>query len=224
MKASIIIPAYNEEKAIGEVMRRVLALPMEKEIIAVENGSTDRTGKELAKFARRKEVTILRVKKNIGKGDAVRRALARAAGGVVVIQDADLEYPPEEIPKLVKPIADGAADAVYGSRFLGSAGGMDLTHRFGNWFLSMAARLLYGSRLTDIETGHKAFRTGLIRAEELKSDTFEIENEIMAKLLKARCRIAEIPIAYHARSKGKKITVMDGVRLFLWLVRNRLAP
>jgi len=99
MKASIIIPAYNEEKAIGEVMRRVLALPMEKEIIAVENGSTDRTGKELAKFARRKEVTILRVKKNIGKGDAVRRALARAAGGVVVIQDADLEYPPGGNPE-----------------------------------------------------------------------------------------------------------------------------
>jgi len=223
MKTSVLIPAYNEEKTIREVMRRVLALPIEKEIIAVDNGSLDGTGMVLKEFASKPGVIVLRVRKNVGKGDAVRKALARATGGVVVVQDADLEYPPEDIPKLLRPILEGKADAVYGVRTTGSSRGMGATHRFGNWSLTTAARLLYGSRLSDIETGHKAFRRELIGAHELKSENFEIENELTVKLLKKNCRIAEVPIAYRARKQGKKITVLDGVRLFAWLVRNRFA-
>jgi len=222
MKVSVVIPTYNEEKSIAEVVRKVLELKLKKEIVVVDDGSTCDTEKILSHFIKDNEVKFIKHKKNEGKGCAVRTGVKNATGEIVVIQDADLEYPPSQIPKLIKPILDGETDVVFGSRFLGRIEGMSLTNRVGNKFLTFMARLLYGSNITDMETGHKAFRRSVIDDIESTATRFEIEPEITAKVLMKGYKIVEIPIDYKARKKGeKKIGIKDGLVAFKWLVVYR---
>ena len=221
MKVSVIIPAYNEQNTVGVILSRVLALPFEKEVIVVDDGSTDGTGVQLEKFAGERCLRVFRHEKNSGKGFAVITGLKNASGEVVVIQDADMEYSPEEIPKMLRAIENGA-DAVYGSRLKGTMTGMTLTHLVGNVALTLAARILYGSGLSDMETGYKMFRRGVVKWETLKSKNFEIEPEITARIIKAGHRIEEVPITYSGRpKKEKKIGVKDGFIALAWLVKCR---
>jgi len=221
MKISIIIPVYNEEKTLRRVVNEVLNLKLEKEIIVVDDGSTSDVRKTLSCFAKNKEVKLLKHKKNIGKGCAIRTGLKNASGDVIVIQDADFEYPPRQIPRLIKPILVGEADVVFGSRFLGNIKDMSLTHNIGNKILTFITRLLYGSSITDMETGHKAFRRRVIKDIHLTANRFEIEPEITAKILMAGYRIFEVPVDYTARREGKKIGIKDGFAALKWLLLYR---
>jgi glycosyltransferase involved in cell wall biosynthesis len=222
MKVSIIIPAYNEEKTILEVVDKVLKLKLEKEIIVVDDGSTCDARRILSNFIKNKKLRVIRHKKNMGKGFAIRTGLENATGEIIVIQDADLEYPPIQILNLIKPILDGKADVVYGSRFLGNIENMSFTHTIGNKVLTFITRLLYGSNITDMETGHKAFKKKVIDGITLNAKKFEIEPELTAKILMKGYEIVEVPVDYTARSKGeKKIGVKDGLVAFKWLLLYR---
>ncbi len=225
MKLSVIIPVYNEESTIGEVIDRVADVAIEKEIIVVDDGSTDRTAEVLrAKAAKVRQVHEGRA--NFGKGAAIRIGLTYVEGDIVVIQDADLELDPNEYRRLLEPITSGASDVVYGSRFLGRNPRVPLRTRLANRFLVFLTNLLYGSRLTDMETAYKMFRTGAVRALRLESHRFEIEPELTAKLLRTGQRIVEVPITYSPRTplEGKKIGVRDGMLAIWTLVRWRIAP
>lgn len=217
---SVIVPMYNEENAVGKVLKSLTLLEkkMPLEIIAVDDGSTDKTREVVRTFP---SVTLVCHPKNLGKGKAIVTSLSKSRGQIVVIQDADLEYPPEEIPKLVKPIITGKADVVFGSRFLGQANNMGSTHRFGNRILSLASNLLFSTQLTDVMTGHKAFSRKCIDSIKLTEDGFGIEIEITAKILKNGWTCIELPIIYAYRTHGKaKIGYSDGVKclvkLFKW--------
>lgn len=223
VKISVIIPVYNEEETICEILERVLDLKLEKEVIVVDDGSSDGTWKTLTKFAKKRAVLIVRHENNMGKGSAIRTGLKKASGGVIVFQDADLEYSPEWIPKLVQPILNREADVVFGSRFIGRIEGMSLANRIGNRFLTMITRLLYGSNITDMETGYKAFSRSALKNIKLTAKRFEIEPEITAKVLMKGYKIVEIPIDYIARTKGeKKIGIRDGFVALKWLLLFRL--
>ncbi|MFH1023220.1 MAG: glycosyltransferase family 2 protein [Planctomycetota bacterium] len=230
MKLSLIIPAYDEEKTLPDVLSRVcrLAERMDLEIIAVDDGSRDGTARVLEGFrppSPRVAYRFLRHGENRGKGAAVRTAIAAATGEVVVIQDADLEYDPADISDLIAPIADGRADAVFGSRFLAGPHRVHLFwHRVGNALVTLAANVLYNMNFTDIETGYKAFRREVIQGMRLRSEDFRIEPEITAKLCRAKCRIYEIPVSYSGRgyAEGKKITWRDGIRALWTLIKYRI--
>lgn len=223
MKISIIIPCYNEEATLGSALDAVLALDAPKEIIVVDDGSTDNTREIAERYATREDVVLLTLAGNRGKGYAIRQALELASGGIVVIQDADLEYDPREIPDLVAPIERGDADVVYGSRFLGSITGMRLPNLIANRVLAWAASLLYRARITDEATCYKAFRTSVLRSLDLQCNRFEFCPEVTAKVLKRGLRIREIPISYVGRTaaQGKKITWRDGVEAIWTLVKYR---
>jgi len=216
VKISVVVPTYNEEESMGEVLRKLLGLegllpPME--IIVVDDGSTDRTADEVAKFTSVKYVVH---EKNLGKGAALRTAFGVASGDIFVIQDADMEYCPSEIPKLVRPILTGQADVVYGSRFKGKRKGMSFSHHLGNKILSLTTRLLYRAPITDVMTGRKCFTRKVIESIDLKEDGFKVETEITIKILKNGWRISELPIAYSKRSRGfSKIRYRDGIKC-LW--------
>ncbi|MEM3465358.1 MAG: glycosyltransferase family 2 protein [Candidatus Jordarchaeales archaeon] len=221
-KVSIIIPCFNEEETISDVIERVkrVDLGLEKEVIVVDDGSTDSS---FEKASKHDGVIVVRHERNMGKGAAVKTGIAHSTGDVIVIQDADLEYLPEDIPGLLVPLLRGEADAVYGSRFLGSIEGMSLSHMLGNRVLSWATRILFGARITDMMTGYKLFRREVVDGLELKSKRFEFEPEITAKLLKRGVRIVETPIRYSARKKGEaKIRWKDGLICLWWLVKERL--
>jgi glycosyltransferase involved in cell wall biosynthesis len=224
MKLSIIIPVYNEEKTVGEVLSRVLALNADKEIIAVDDGSTDGTAEVLAQAAAEnpETVSVIKMETNRGKGVAVRAGIAAAAGDVVAIQDADLEYTPEELPGLLEPIYDGETDVVYGSRFLGARGG-NVLHYLGNRVLTFFTNVLYGTKLTDMETCYKVVRTDVLKTLSLSSDRFDIEPEITARLARAGYRILEMPVSYDGRSfaAGKKIKWADGFAALWTLIKLR---
>jgi len=215
MTLSVVIPVYNEETSVTELVERVKAVPVEKEVIAVDDHSRDNT---LAVLNRIPGIRVISHPVNRGKGAAVRTGLSYASGDVVVIQDADLEYSPDDYPVLLKPFADPRVDAVYGSRFRGG-GNFLLLSKLANYFLTFMTNALFGGRITDMETCYKLIRRPLFQSLDLSADRFEIEPEITAKLLRRHCRIVEVPIQYNARSAGKKIGPRDGVAACIALAR-----
>jgi glycosyltransferase involved in cell wall biosynthesis len=225
MRVSFIEPAYNEAATIAEVLERVEALDLDKQVIVVDDGSTDETPQLLEAWAGRNGTVILR-QENRGKGAAIRAAIPHLDGEITVIQDADLEYDPAEVPGLIEPIERGAADVVYGSRLSGGRPQRAYLfwHLLGNRFLSLLTNVLYNTTLSDMETGYKAFRTDVLRSLDLHEDDFAIEPEITAKVCKRNLRIYELPISYYGRTyaEGKKITWRDGVKAIVVLFRVRL--
>jgi glycosyltransferase involved in cell wall biosynthesis len=213
-KLSVIVPVYNERDTVAEVVRRARAveLPVERELVVVDDGSTDGT-RDLLPALRDSKVRVVLHPGNRGKTAAIRTGLAHATGDLVLIQDADLEYDPEDWPRLLTPVLAGRARVVYGSRFSGSRRGMLLWSGIGNRFLTAATNVLYGARLTDMETCFKLFDRRLLAGIDLRSDRFGFEPEVTAKLLRAGEPIHEVPISYRGRTRaeGKKIGWRDGV-------------
>ena len=220
MKVSVIIPAYNERDTIEEAIRRVKAVPVDKEIIVADDGSTDGTAEVVAGIP---DVLLVRNEKNEGKGIAIRRALPHATGDIVLIQDADLEYDPKDYPALIEPIEKGEADVVYGSRFLMGRPHMKLAHFIANKVFAWTATLLYGVRVTDEGTAYKAFRRELLTGLDLRCRRFEFCPEVTARLLKRGVRYKEVPIWYRARTvaEGKKIGYRDGLEILWALIKYR---
>ncbi len=225
MKLSVIIPVYNEEATIDEVIDKVrmVELPTEKEIIVVDDGSTDSTAQILGR--RQNDVTFAHFSRvNFGKGAAIRVGLTYVTGDVVIIQDGDLELDPEEYKLLLRPIMDGQANVVYGSRFLKHNPNIPRRTVLANKFLTWFTNALYGASLTDMETAYKAFRSEIIKSLKLKCHRFEFEPEITAKLLLNGHQITEVPISYNPRTgeEGKKINWRDGLTAIKTLLKYRL--
>ncbi len=224
MKLSVIIPVFNEKNTIEEIIKRVLAVDISKEIIAVDDGSTDGTTEILKKIAENNEIKVLYHQKNLGKGAAIRTALEKVTGDYVIIQDADLEYDPEDYQQMIKPILKGKAEVVYGSRFTGERKNMLFWHYVGNRFLSLVTNVLYNTTLSDMETCYKLFKTDIIKSLKLKAKGFEFEPEVTAKTLRKGVKIYEVPISYAGRdfSEGKKITWKAGFKALWTLIKYRL--
>ena len=221
MKISVLMPVYNERATLMEILARVRAVPIEKEIILVDDGSSDGTRELLAGLSG-DDLHIILHERNRGKGAAIRSGLAQASGDVVIIQDADLEYDPNDYPALIAPIAAGEADVVYGSRFLGRGrGSAGRWHYAANRMLTLFSNLFTGLRLTDMETCYKAIRRELIQSVTLVSNAFEIEPEITARMARKGARFREVPISYAGRSRteGKKINLADGVRAVITILK-----
>jgi dolichol-phosphate mannosyltransferase len=218
MRISVLIPAYNEERTVEEIIRRVAAVDMEKEIIVVDDCSTDNTPQILSGL-RELGLVVISHDRNQGKGAAIRTALAAATGDAVIIQDADLEYDPQDFHNLVQPFLDGEAEVVYGVR---SLAGQKWLMRWGNRLLTMVTNLLYGSRLQDMETCYKLAAKKVLDDIELRSEGFEIEAEITAKILKKGYEIHQVPIWYSPRA-DKKLTLLDGLPTLWALVKLRFA-
>lgn len=220
---SVIIPAYNEVKTILEVVRRVEGQPTVGEIIIVDDCSTDGTRELLRETPLPEIVRVLFHEKNMGKGAGIRTGIQAATKEIIIIQDADLEYNPSDFPIVLRPILDGVADVVYGSRFLGIHRSFMFSHYVGNRFLSLVTNVLYNNMLTDMETGYKAFRAPVIKSIKIRSNRFDFEPEITAKVLKRGYRIYEVPIYYAGRdyADGKKITWRDGFAALWALLRFR---
>jgi dolichol-phosphate mannosyltransferase len=229
VKISILIPVYNEFSTFPQVLDRVrnARLPegCEKEIIVIDDGSTDGTGQLIGEYSRAGLILAHRSPANVGKGMAIRAGLPLVSGEIVLIQDGDLEYDPEDYTRLVEPILKRAADVVYGSRFLGTPQNMALKNRFANWALTAAANLLYHANLTDEATAYKAFRASILRALNLECRGFEFCPEVTAKLARLGHHIIEVPISYNARgiADGKKIRARDGFEALWTLVKYRFA-
>ena len=224
MKLSILIPAYNEEKTIKDVIdsvKKVNLGKIKKEIVVVDDGSKDNTAKILKKI---RGINLVIQKKNSGKGFAIRTAINHATGDFIAIQDADLEYNPEDYKDMIKPLIEKRAEIVYGCRFSKKPKHRYKLFLFGNKFLSLLASILYGSKVEDIETCYKMMPRKIIESLNLKSNHFEIEPEITAKILKKKYKILEVPISYKSRSfkEGKKITWKDGLIAIWILVKYRL--
>jgi glycosyltransferase involved in cell wall biosynthesis len=220
---SVVMPVFNERNTIEEIIRRVLAVRMRIQLIVVDDVSTDGTTEILERLQKEHGFLLLRQPRNGGKGAALRRGFQAVTGDLVLIQDADLEYSPEEYPLLTELIVTGRADVVYGSRFLGRHRVFLLTHYMGNRLLTMIANVLYNTMLTDMETCYKVMRTDVLRSMELRSNGFGIEPEITAKVFKRRYRVYEIPISYDGRGydEGKKITWRDGFTALWVLMKYR---
>ena len=222
MKLSIVIPVYNEAATIGEILRRVEAVPYDKEIIVVDDGSTDGTREKLSALPPSPDRLILHHDRNRGKGAALRTAFSHVKGDVVIIQDADLEYEPGEYPALIEPIAGGKADVVFGSRFLsGPHRVLYFWHSVGNRLLTLLSNMMTNVNLTDMETCYKVFRSGVLKGLKLRCNRFGFEVEFTAKAARRKYRIYEVPVSYHGREydQGKKITWFDGLKavfLIFW--------
>lgn len=225
MKLSVVIPVYNEKSTISGVIEKVRQVPIEKEIIVVDDGSTDGTADILTRHDGDPIVTIHKSMVNFGKGAAVRIGFKYATGDMVIIQDADFELDPQEYPQLMAPIEKGEADVVYGSRFKKLEQKVALINLLANKFLVFLTNVLYGSKLTDMETAYKVFRIDVVKKIKLKSMGFEFEPEVTAKVLRAGYRIVEVPITYHPRTveEGKKIGWRDGVKAIWNLFKYRFS-
>jgi glycosyltransferase involved in cell wall biosynthesis len=233
VKLSVLVPVYNEEQTLEEVVRRVSAVKIPKEIVLVDDGSQDRSREILTRLrdaSEREKDPLNRIKiffqpENQGKGAAIRTAIDNADGDVVLIQDADLEYDPKDYVQLLEPIQSGLADVVYGTRFVGGGAHRVLFfwHSMGNRLLTLVSNMLTNLNLSDMEVGYKVFRADVLRGIELKSNRFGFEPEITMKLAKRRCRFYEVPISYYGRTyeEGKKITWKDGFAAFYYMFRFR---
>ena len=228
MILSVLIPVYNEEDTVAEIVERVRATPYRTEIICVNDCSTDGTADVLAKLLAEGRVTrVINLPVNRGKGAAIRTAIAASTGDVVIVQDADLEYSPADWPALFEPLIQGRADAVFGSRFLGGTHRvLYYWHSVGNGLLTMLSNMFSNLNLTDMECCYKAVRGELARSLPLKSERFGFEPEITARLSRAHARIYEVPVSYSGRTyqEGKKITWRDGVAALIHIVRYNLFP
>ena len=235
MKLSVLVPVYNEERTLEEIVRRICAVPIAKEIILVDDGSQDRSREILARLEeenRRAQdganhIMVFFQAQNEGKGAALKVALGQVTGDVVIIQDADLEYDPKDYPSLLEPIRSGVADVVYGTRFAGGGAHRVLFfwHSMGNRMLTLLSNMLTNLNLSDMEVGYKVFRAEVLRGIELKSKRFGFEPEITMKLAKKRCRFYEVPISYHGRTyeEGKKITWKDGLAALYYMILFRFS-
>jgi glycosyltransferase involved in cell wall biosynthesis len=226
LRVSFLIPAYNEARTIGEVLDRVAALDLDKQLIIVDDGSTDGTGDIAQRWKSGRDGVVLIRQRNAGKGAAIRAAIPHIDGEIAVIQDADMEYDPADVPSLIEPIERGAADVVFGSRLSGGRPQRAYLfwHLVGNRFLSLLTNVLFNTTVSDMETGYKAFRAETLRSLDLSEDDFAIEPEITGKVSKRKLRVYELPIAYYGRSyaEGKKITWRDGIRAMWVLFRIRI--
>ncbi|MDA0165868.1 glycosyltransferase family 2 protein [Solirubrobacter ginsenosidimutans] len=226
---SVVVPVFNEAATVGQVVDELLALDLRLEVLLVDDGSTDESPLELVRLAERHgAVKILTQPQNRGKGAAVRRGITESTGDILLIQDADLEYSPSDIPALIDPLLSGKADAVFGTRLRGGAHPQRahlFWHYAGNRFLTLLSNVLYNTTISDMEVGYKAFRGDLVRGLTLISDDFRIEPELTAKVLRLGpgIRLYEVPISYYGRSyaEGKKITWRDGFGAVGALVRFR---
>ena len=221
MRVSFLVPVFNEEATIGEVLDRIAALNLDAQIIVVDDGSTDRS----AELAQRDGVKVIR-QEHRGKGAAIRAAIPLIDGDIAVIQDADMEYDPAEVPVLIEPIQRGVADVVFGSRLVGGRPQRAYLfwHKVGNKFLSLLTGVLYNTTLSDMETGYKAFRADVLRSLDLREDGFGIEPEITGEVCRRHLRVYELPISYFGRTaaEGKKITWRDGFKAIWVLFTVRL--
>jgi glycosyltransferase involved in cell wall biosynthesis len=235
VKLSVLVPVYNEERTLEEIVRRVRAVPLAKEIIFVDDGSKDQSREILTRLQEENEraadplnsIKIFFQAQNEGKGAALKTALSHATGDVVIIQDADLEYDPKDYPSLLEPIQTGLADVVYGTRFAGGGAHRVLFfwHSMGNRLVTLLSNMLTNLNLSDMEVGYKVFRAEALKGIELKSKRFGFEPEITMKLAKKRCRFYEVPISYHGRTyeEGKKITWKDGLAALYYMIRFRFS-
>lgn len=224
---SVVVPVYNEQRTVGTLLRRLASIPLHKEVIVVDDGSTDGTPDMLRQLQGQLGFLLVEGTRNRGKGMAFRMGLAQARGAVVVIQDADLEYDPCDLPRVVEPILAGRAEVCYGSRILGpSRGRSSQAFYWGGRLLSLLTTVLYGLHVTDEATGYKAFRTESIRSLHLEGEGFELEPELTAKVLRLGLRYVEVPITYDPRriQDGKKISWRDGLLAILVLLAWRLRP
>ncbi|HOW56118.1 MAG TPA: glycosyltransferase family 2 protein [Syntrophorhabdaceae bacterium] len=224
MLLSVIIPAYNEIDFIDEILRKVKETPYDKEIIVIDDCSTDGT-RERLKNLNDAGITVLFQEINQGKGAALRRGIAAAAGDIILIQDADLEYDPKEYPVLLGPILEDKADVVYGSRFLGGPHRvLYFWHFVGNSMVTLLSNMFTNLNLTDMETCYKVFKKEVIKNITIESKRFGVEPEITAKVAKGKWRIFEVPISYYGRTyeEGKKITWRDGIKAFFTIVKYNL--
>jgi glycosyltransferase involved in cell wall biosynthesis len=221
-----MIPAYNEGATLGEVLERVEALELEKQVIVVDDGSTDATPAILERWQDGRADRLVLRQRNRGKGAAIRAAIPHVDGDIAVIQDADMEYDPADVPELIEPIVRGVADVVFGSRLTGGRPQRAYLfwHLVGNRFLSLVTNILFNTTLHDMETGYKAFRVDVLRSLDLRQDDFAIEPEITAKVCLRGLRVYELPIAYYGRTyaEGKKITWRDGFKALYVLVSVRV--
>lgn len=235
MKLSVLVPVYNEERTLEEVVRRVCDFQIPKEIILVDDGSEDQSRKILTRLQEENaraedplnQIRVFFQPVNQGKGAALKTALSHVSGDIVIVQDADLEYDPKDYPNLLAPIQAGQADVVYGTRFHGGGAHRVLFfwHYVGNLALTLISNMLTNLNLSDMEVGYKVFRAEAIKGINLKSNRFGFEPEITVKLAKKHCRFYEVPISYHGRTyeEGKKITWKDGLAALYYLIRFRLA-
>jgi glycosyltransferase involved in cell wall biosynthesis len=224
MNLSVIMPVYNEQETLEEIVQQVLDTGHVYEIVMVDDGSTDGSREVMARWADHPVVRVIFHGNNMGKGSAVRTAFDHAKGDVFIIQDADLEYDPRDYPKLLQPIEEGRADVVYGSRFLGGpARRVYFWHRVGNMMLTLLTNVLYNLDLSDMETCYKCFRAEIVRDIPLRAKRFEFEPELTAKIAKRGYRIFEVPIAYYGREydEGKKITWWDTFPAIWTLIKYR---
>ncbi len=221
---SIIIPVYNEEATVGEVLKRVFSVKLDgwkSQVIVVDDGSTDKTGEIVGSW--QKKATIIVQPQNQGKGAAIMEGMKQVIGEVVLLQDADLEYSPTDYPKLLEPFADSRVTVVYGSRFLGPHLSTMYLYALGNKFVTWVTNVLYNTNITDMETGYKVFRRSVMAGMNIHAKRFDFEPEFTAKILKAGYQIYEVPISYFGRkfSEGKKLTWRDGVVALGTLVYQR---
>ncbi|HTY08793.1 MAG TPA: glycosyltransferase family 2 protein [Candidatus Edwardsbacteria bacterium] len=224
MKLSVIMPVYNERATIERIIARVQAVPVDKELVIVDDRSTDGTRDILKAYEGRPGIRVCYHERNRGKGAGIRTGIAQCAGDIVIIQDADLEYSPEEYPRLIEPIVRGAADVVYGSRFYGTHRVFMVWHYVGNKLVTALTNVLYNTMLTDMETCYKVFRADVIKDMQLRSNRFDIEPEITAKVFKnRRLRVYEMPITYDGRDydEGKKIHWYDALPAIWTLIKYR---
>jgi len=226
MKLSVVIPVYNEKPTLETLVKRVLAVKISKEVILVDDASTDGSQEIIRQLAKKHKFKTFFHRHNQGKGMAIRTGIKAAQGDYVIIQDADLEYDPQDYFKLLKPIKESKAEVVYGSRFTGEHRNMFFWHWVANQFLTLITNILYNTTLSDMETCYKVFPTRLLQSIKLNCRRFEFEPEVTAKILRQGVRIYEVPISYAGReySEGKKIAWPDGLVALWTLIRYRLLP